>query len=115
VTEIPAGSGLSFEVQVQNQGQSNEQDVPVSVTIEGGDEPIELEGSLDTLASGDTGMVSVPLKTTPTTGEKASGDRRGRADRRRGDDWQQHRRVRAAVRRAVSARSAPLGDLGWAG
>jgi hypothetical protein len=70
VTEVPAGEGLSFEVQVQNQGETDEQDVPVLVTLEGGDEPTELEGSLDTLAAGDTGTVSVPLDTAPVTGEE---------------------------------------------
>jgi hypothetical protein len=53
------------EVEVQNQGESTENGVGVTVSINGS----ELQGSIETIAAGETSSVSIPLTPTPK-GEK---------------------------------------------
>jgi hypothetical protein len=60
---------VSFEVQVANQGDNTETDVPVRVTIGEGDDAIELEETLDSIAAGETKTVSIPLEEQPPTGQ----------------------------------------------
>lgn len=61
-TTIPAGTDPVVEVEVQNQGESDESDVTVSVSVDG----TTLEGSIPTLATGETGVASIPLTPAPT-------------------------------------------------
>ena len=58
-----------FQVQVSNQGENTETDVPVRVTIGRGDDAIELEDTLDTIAAGETKTVAIPLAEQPPTGQ----------------------------------------------
>jgi hypothetical protein len=67
VNRIAAANGLTFDVTVQNQGESEETKVPVTVQIKGG-KPIELEQTISRIAAGDTQTVSIPITPTPTTG-----------------------------------------------
>ena len=67
--DIPAGEDLSFDVQVQNQGDNDEQDVPVRIEISGAGDPIEVEDQIDAIAAGETQTVSIPLAETPPTGQ----------------------------------------------
>jgi uncharacterized membrane protein len=53
------------EVSVANQGDSEETDIPVSVTLTGGGEPLEAEESLRRIAPGETQTVTVPLDPAP--------------------------------------------------
>ena len=69
-TEIALAEDLALDVQVQNQGDNDESDVVVTATIEGSGAPIELEGSLDSIAAGATETVSLPLEEAPPTGEE---------------------------------------------
>jgi hypothetical protein len=66
--DIPAGEDLSFDVQVQNQGEHEEQDVTVKVAITGAGDTIRVEDQIDTIAAGETQTVSIPLADTPPTG-----------------------------------------------
>jgi hypothetical protein len=68
VTDIKATRGLSFDVQVQNQGQNVEKGVTVKVTISGAGKPISVEQRIDTIAPGETQTASVPLPSLPPTG-----------------------------------------------
>ncbi len=61
-TTIPAGTDPTVEVEVQNQGDSDESDVQVSVTVDG----TTLDGSIPSLAAGETGTASIPLTPAPT-------------------------------------------------
>lgn len=70
ITELSLGEELSFDVQVQNQGESDEQDVTVTLEIAGDREPLVLEGSLDAIAVGATETVNLPLEETPPTGRE---------------------------------------------
>lgn len=69
-TEIATGGELALDVQIENQGESDEQDVFVEATVEGGAEPLTVEGSLDAIAAGTTETVSLPLEQTPPTDEE---------------------------------------------
>ena len=68
-TQIKAAPNLSLDVQVANQGENDEKDVTVKVTLRGAGKPIELEEKLDEIAAGQTKTVSVPLSSTPPAGQ----------------------------------------------
>jgi hypothetical protein len=65
---VPLEGRPEVEVQVENQGESEESDIPVTVSIEGADESIEGEATLDRIASGETESVTVPLDPAPSSG-----------------------------------------------
>jgi CARDB len=67
VNRIAAGEDLTFDVAVQNQGESEETDVGVSVSIRDG-RPINLDQTISRIAPGDSQTVSVPITPTPETG-----------------------------------------------
>lgn len=59
-----AGEGTpEVEVQVQNQGESTENGITVSVTVNGGR---PLQGSISSVAAGETATVTIPLTPAPT-------------------------------------------------
>ena len=65
---VALGGGTpEVEVQIENQGDSEETEIPVQVTVEG-DETIEGEGTLDQIAPGETQSVTVPLEPAPSGG-----------------------------------------------
>jgi hypothetical protein len=67
-TDITAAKGLSFDVQVQNQGQNDEKNVTVQVSISGSGKAIKVDQSIATIAQGATETASVPLPSLPGTG-----------------------------------------------
>ena len=71
-TDIPAQKGLSFDVQVQNQGQSDEKNVTVQVRISGAGKPINVDQQIASIAQGATETASVPLPSLPATGRPVS-------------------------------------------
>jgi hypothetical protein len=68
-TSVALSDGLTLQVQVANQGDSTETDVTVRATIGSGAEAIEAEEVLDTIASGETKTVDVPIDDQPPTGQ----------------------------------------------
>ena len=66
--DIKTTRGLSFDVQVQNQGQNTEHTVTVKVTISGAGKPITVQQQIDTINAGETQTASVPLPRLPATG-----------------------------------------------
>lgn len=70
LAEIPLSDDLAFEVGVVNQGENDETNVPVRVSISGGDEPIELDGELDSVAEGETATATIPLTDRPPTDQE---------------------------------------------
>ncbi|MFL5894855.1 MAG: CARDB domain-containing protein [Thermoleophilaceae bacterium] len=68
VTDLKLTKGLSFDVQVQNQGQNNEKSVSVKLTISGAGKPISVEQQIDSIAAGETQTASVPLPSLPPSG-----------------------------------------------
>lgn len=59
---IPAGTDPTVDVAVQNQGESDESGIKVSVTVDG----TPLDGTIPDLAVGETGTASIPLTPAPT-------------------------------------------------
>jgi hypothetical protein len=68
-TQIKAAPNLSLDVQVANQGENDEKNVTVKVSLKGAGKPIDLEEKLPTIAAGQTKTVSVPLSSTPPAGQ----------------------------------------------
>jgi hypothetical protein len=66
--QIKSTPNLSFDVQVMNQGQNDEKDVPVKVSITGVGNPIVVQQRLPLIAAGQTKIVSIPLAAAPATG-----------------------------------------------
>ena len=60
---------LAFEIQVQNQGENTETDVNVVVSVGEGNDAIELEEAIDTIAVGEIQIVTIPLSEQPPTGQ----------------------------------------------
>ena len=67
-TEIASSPSLAFDVQVMNQGENDESQVPVKLTISGAGKPIVVQQKIDSIAAGETKTVSIPLAATPPTG-----------------------------------------------
>ena len=68
-TSITLSDDLAVQVQVANQGENTETDVPVRVTVGSGSDAIDAEAVLDTIAAGETKTVDVPLDRQPPTGQ----------------------------------------------
>jgi hypothetical protein len=68
-TQIKAAPNPSLAVQVINQGENDEKNVKVRVSIRGAGKPIVLEATLASIARGQTKTVNVPLSSTPPTGQ----------------------------------------------
>ena len=66
---VQLSEDLAFEVQIANQGEHTETDVPVRITVGRGDDAIEVEEELDSIAAGETKTVNVPLTDEPPTGD----------------------------------------------
>jgi hypothetical protein len=65
---IPASADTAFVVRFTNQGENDEFDVKVSLVVEGGDKPIKVSRTVDTVAKGQTAEASLALGTKPPTG-----------------------------------------------
>jgi hypothetical protein len=62
---IKSSPDLAFDVQIENQGENEEQDIKVKISITGAGKAIELEDQLDTIAAGESKTLTVPLAQTP--------------------------------------------------
>jgi hypothetical protein len=65
---LPASADTAFVVKFTNQGENDEFDVKVTVEIQGGDKPIKVTRTVDTVAKGQTAEATVPLGQKPPTG-----------------------------------------------
>jgi hypothetical protein len=66
---VQLSGALSFEIQVQNQGENTENDVTVSVTVGDGSDADTREKTIDTIAPGEIQTVTIPLDKQPPTGQ----------------------------------------------
>ena len=66
--QLKAAANLSFDVEVTDQGASDEKQVRVRLTIEGAGKPIVVTQTIPSIAAGETATASIPLATTPPTG-----------------------------------------------
>ena len=67
---ITLSKDLTFDVQVVNQGENTETDVEVKVTVGKGGDAIDLSGTLDSIAAGETKTVKIAMDKQPPTGEQ---------------------------------------------
>ena len=65
---VEAGADTPIVVKFTNQGENDEFDVKVTVTVEGGDKPIKVSRTVDTIARGQTAEASLTLGKAPPTG-----------------------------------------------
>jgi hypothetical protein len=68
-TTVTLSDSLEFEVQVVNQGDNTETDVSVKATIGQGADAITADSKLDSIASGETKTVTIPVDEQPPTGQ----------------------------------------------
>jgi hypothetical protein len=66
--DIASSPNLSFDVQVMNQGENDETDVPVKVSITGAGKPLVVQSKLPSIAAGQSKTLSIPLSASPPTG-----------------------------------------------
>ena len=55
---VQLSTDTAFEVQVANQGENTETDVEIAVTVNTGSDAIDLTGTIDSIAAGETKSVS---------------------------------------------------------
>ncbi len=63
-----SAAGATLVAEVENQGESEETNIPVTVTIKGAGNPITKTGTVKTVAAGETATVSIALGAVPTDG-----------------------------------------------
>ncbi|HZO58555.1 MAG TPA: CARDB domain-containing protein [Solirubrobacterales bacterium] len=66
VNRVPVSDQLTFDVTVQNQGESEETDLGVSVSITNG-ERINVDQTIPRIAAGESETVSIPIQQAPST------------------------------------------------
>jgi hypothetical protein len=67
--KLPGGSNVVFSVKFANQGENDETNVVVKVTIEGANPPITVTKTVPKTAAGTDSSVDVPLGQTPPSGK----------------------------------------------
>ncbi|MEA2440491.1 MAG: hypothetical protein QOH76_1915 [Thermoleophilaceae bacterium] len=66
--QLKASPNLSFDVQVMNQGDSDERSVRVRLSISGAGKPITVTQTVPSIAAKQTATASIPLAASPPTG-----------------------------------------------
>ena len=71
---VPGGADTTFVVRFTNQGENDEFDVKVTLSIEGSGKPIRVSRTIDTVARGATAEASLALGQKPPTGAAVTVD-----------------------------------------
>ena len=66
--QLKVSPNTTFDVQVMNQGENDEKQVRVRLTLTGAGKPIVVTQTIPSIAAGETGTASIPLAATPPTG-----------------------------------------------
>ena len=66
VNRVPVSDQLTFDVAIQNQGESEETDLGVSVSITNGDR-ITVDQTIPRIAAGESETLSIPIPESPST------------------------------------------------
>jgi len=74
VNRVAASGGVTFRAAVANQGENDERNVRVTVTVRGPGRPITVTKTVPQTRSGTTTQVSIPLGQAPPIGEAATVD-----------------------------------------
>jgi hypothetical protein len=67
---VTEGGTPELIVEVQNQGETEETDISVTVAISGGDSPIDLDRPISRIGPGETGTVTIPISPRPPSGRE---------------------------------------------
>jgi hypothetical protein len=67
-TQLKVSPNMTFDVQVMDQGQNDEKQVRVRLTITGAGKPIVVTQTIPSITAGGTATASIPLAATPSTG-----------------------------------------------
>ncbi|MEA2472015.1 MAG: hypothetical protein QOE38_3014 [Thermoleophilaceae bacterium] len=66
--QLKVSPNTTFDVQVMNQGQNDEKQVRVRLTLTGAGKPIVVTQTIPAITAGQTATASIPLAATPPTG-----------------------------------------------
>ena len=66
--QLKASPNTTFDVEVMNQGENDEKQVRVRLTLSGAGKPIVVTQTIPAITAGQTGTASIPLAATPPTG-----------------------------------------------
>jgi hypothetical protein len=69
INRVPVSGGVTFKVSFENQGDNNERNVRVTVTVRGGPRPLTAQKQVPQTTSKQPAQVSIPLGATPATGQ----------------------------------------------
>jgi hypothetical protein len=67
-SQLKVSPNTTFDVQVMNQGENDESQVRVRLTLTGAGKPIVVTQTIPSIAAGQTATASIPLAATPPTG-----------------------------------------------
>jgi hypothetical protein len=66
---VPLTGDVTFDLTVANQGENDESDVGIAITIGSGADAITIDQSIDAIAAGEVQTLSIPLAEEPATGQ----------------------------------------------
>jgi hypothetical protein len=69
INRVPVTGGVTFTVAFQNQGDNNERNVRVTVTVRGGPKPVTAQKIVPQTTAKQSAQVSIPLGAAPPTGQ----------------------------------------------
>jgi hypothetical protein len=69
INRVPVTGGATFTVAFQNQGDNNERNVRVAVTVRGGPKPITAQKVVPQTTAKQSAQVAIPLGAAPPTGQ----------------------------------------------
>jgi hypothetical protein len=69
INRVPVTGGATFTVAFQNQGDNNERNVRVTVTVRGGPKPVTAQKIVPQTTAKQSAQVSIPLGAAPPTGQ----------------------------------------------
>jgi len=70
LNRITVSSNIPFSIDVANQGENDESDVKVKLTISGSGDPITVTKTIDLVKQGEENTVNLPLDQAPPIGEE---------------------------------------------
>lgn len=66
---VPLTGDVTFDVVVANQGENDESDVGISITIGSGADAVQIDETIDAISAGEVQTLSIPLADEPPTGQ----------------------------------------------
>ena len=102
---IAYGADTEFTVNFTNQGENDETDIVVVLRIDGGPEPLRVQKSVASVPAGTAASATLALDKPPPLDTPVTITVAGQGGARRGEEGQQHGRVRRRVLPRVGRRT----------